>query len=242
MLGVAQVLLFALVALANPVREGAEAWDRGDAATAIAVWSEAASEGTPSGVLLFDLGVAHYRMGDHAGAVAYWRAARRLRPRDPRLVHNLARARNKLDGTPSPVSASVGWVEFLTAGEMGVLGLLLLALASAGLWWRRFKPSNSQVPWVVLGLAGLAVSWTAIDASRAVVHRPVVVVVDVPAVARDVARADGDERFVLLPGSEVRVERALGDFLLVATGDGDRGWVPRGAVLHVGPAPAFDVG
>jgi hypothetical protein len=242
MLAVAPVLLFSLVALANPVEEGARAWDQGDAATAIEVWSEAASQGTPSGVVLFDLGVAHYRMGDHARAAAYWRAARRLRPRDPRLVHNLARARNKLDGTPSPVPAPVGWMEFITAGEMGILGLLLLALASAGLWWRRFRPSISRAPWLVLGLAGLAISGTALDVMRTVVHNPVVVVVDAPAVARDVARAEGEERFELLPGSEVRVQRTLGDFLLVETGDGERGWVPRGAVLHVGPAPAFDVG
>lgn len=242
MIGVAQLLLFALVAMANPVRDGAEAWDRGDAASAIATWTEAASRGTPSGVLLFDLGVAHYRMGDPARAVAYWRAARRLRPRDPRLVHNLARARNKLDGVPTPSPAPVGWMEFVTTGEMGALGVLLLLFASGGLWWRRHRPSSSHVPWIVVGLAGLAVSWSAVDAARDVVHHPVVVVVDTPAVARDAARADGDERFVLPPGAEVRVERALGDFLLVTTGDGDRGWVPRGSVLQVGPAPAFDVG
>lgn len=218
------------------VTEGAQAWEQGDAATAIATWEEAHRDGVPSGVVLYDLGVAFYRMGDAPRAVAHFQAARRLRPRDPYLVHNLARARNGVDGAPPPVGLSAGWAEFLTVGEVSLAALLLLAIASGGLVHRRLRdPEGLRFPWLVVGAVGLGVALSAGWAVRDAVRHPVVVVVDAPAVARDGARADAIERFVLPPGSEVRVEGVRPNWILVETGDGDRGWIPRGAAFYVGP-------
>lgn len=229
-------LLLALVAWAGPVADGAKAWESGKGPDAMSTWRAALHDGVPSGVLLYDLGVAEYRVGDPARAVAYLRAARRLRPRDPQLVHDLARARNRIEGAPDPVDTPVGWMELATPGELGTVALLLLLVSASGLWWRRLRaPDTLRLPWLVTGVAGLGLAITVAQATWDVVEHPVVVVVDAPAVGRDTARPDGAERFTLPPGSEVRVQRVLGPYELVETGRGDRGWIPRAATLYVGP-------
>ena len=237
------LLLLSWVAFANPVSDGAKAWEATRGPDALSTWRAAAADGVPSGVLLYDLGVAEYRVGDPARAVAYLQAARRLRPRDPQLVHNLARARNRISGAPDPVGAPAGWMEFATPGELGTIALLLLLGAAGGLWWRRLRaPDTLRLPWLVTGAAGLGLAATVGHATWDLVRRPVVVVVDAPATARDSARADAAERFTLPPGSEVRVERVLGPYELVVTGRGDRGWIPRAATLYVGPPSVVSAG
>ncbi len=231
-------LMLALVlgAAAGPVEDGAALWEAGQGADAVAVWEVAAREGVPSGVLLYNLGVAHYRLGDAPRAAAYLQAARRLRPRDPKLVHNLARARNRIEGAPPPVHAPHGWMELVTVGEMSALALFLSLIAAGGMWWRRLAARDLlRLPWLLTMAAAIAVGLAGATGAWSVANRPVVVVVDAPAVARDAARADASERFVLPPGSEVRVERALGDYLLVRTGRGDRGWIARRRALYIGP-------
>jgi hypothetical protein len=228
-------LLSFVLAVAGPVEEGAAAWEAGDAATAISTWTQAAEHGTASGTLLFDLGVAHYRMGDPARSVAYFRAARRLRPRDAELVHNLARARNKIEGAPDPAPMPVGWMEFLTVGEVGVLGLLVLAAGLGGLAVRRRRRELSPWPWLSVAAVGLVLSLAALEGARHVAAHPALVVLDGTAVARDAAQADARERFELPPGSEVRVERARGAWVLVSRSDGERGWIPRVGTLMLTP-------
>jgi hypothetical protein len=168
--------------------------------------------------------------------VAHFQAARRLRPRDPFLVHNLARARNKIEGEPDPVHPRQGWLEFVTTGEISVVAFVLVAIGAAGLVQRRRRKSDGlRLPWLVVGGAGLALALTAGAAVRDAMRHPTVVIVDAPAVARDAARADGVERFALPPGSEVRVEAVRGNWVLVETGRADRGWIPRTAAFYVGP-------
>lgn len=224
------------LALAGPLEDGAEAYDQGDWPAAIEAWERIPS---PNGKVLYNLGNAHYRSADPARAVAYYRSAARFRPRDGDLAHSLAIARQRLDNPPPPVDPPRLWQSFLTSGELGVLGLLLLGAGSGtGVWQRR-----RQEPWWGAAIAwgiGVVVVVTAVLGMAASDLQPVVVVVDSEAVVRESARPDARQAFVLPPGSEVRIERSLAGFYRIETGDGRLGWVPTGAVFAtaLGPAPS----
>ena len=227
------IALLLALALGGPLDDGAAAMDRGDWSGAVAAYSEVER---PSWVVQYNLGAAHYRAGDPARAIAYYRGASRDRPRNGDIAHSLAIARDAVGDPPDPVDPPRAWQAFLSSWELGLFGVLLLGAGSAlavaqrrsrALWW-------SLLP-TLLGVVLLITAVLGVWAERA---HAVAVVVDAPAVVREAARPDAAQRFVLPPGTEVRTERTLGGFHLVSTGDGRRGWVPTGAVFAVGiPAP-----
>jgi hypothetical protein len=218
-------LMWATRAAAGPVADGAAAFDDGRLDEAIAAWEAPGAEGWAlSGVAHYDIGIAWYRKGDLPRAVARFRGAAQLRPRDPYVHHNLALARAGLSSVPDPVGGD-GWRRVVTPGELGVLGILLAGLGSLGMLLRRTRLAAGAVWATGLGAGAIA----AVGAWDVALH-PVAVVVDAEAVLRDAASVDGGERFRLPPGAEVRVERALDDFLLVEDVRERRGWIARNAV------------
>jgi hypothetical protein len=217
--------LLAPIAAAGPVADGAAAFDEGRLDEAIAAWEAPADQGWAlSGVAHYDIGIAWYRKGDMPRAVARFRGAARLRPRDPYVHHNLALARAGLVSAPEPVGGDA-WRRVVTPGELGLLGILLAGLGSLGMVLRRTRAASAAVWATGIGVGGIAVA----GAWEAALH-PVAVVVDAEAVLRDAASVEGGERFRLPPGAEVRVERSLDEFLLVEDARERRGWVARNAV------------
>lgn len=226
------MILLLASALANPLQEGAEKWQYGDLAAAIEAWEPAAEAGWGSGRLKFDLGNAYYRRGDLPRAIAWWRAAGFLRPRTSGVNHNLAIARSELTGVPSPAPAPSLWMQIVTPGELGLVGLFLSTLGSGMVFARRRRPEASRVPSIVVWLLGtwmvLAAAWGWwVQAAR-----PIAVVVDDDAIVRDVPDLEAVTRFTLAPGAEITVLREAGSFLLIETGDEKRGWVTDGAVFR----------
>lgn len=218
---------FAALAAAS-VGEGALAFERGDLDAAIAAWESAREGGAQaSGVVEYDLGVAWYRKGDLPRAIARFRAAARLRPRDGNVQHDLALARAGLGPVPPPVGAEAVWTRILTPGELGVAGVLATAMGSLLLLVARRRAGLAGASLLAGGLAAGALGVWGLWAMRA---HPVAVVVDGEAVLRDAASVDGAERLRLPPGSEVRVMRAYDAFFLVEDGKGRRGWAPSNAL------------
>ena len=225
-------LLTMWVCLAGPVSEGAEVMDEGRLDDAIALWEPVADGG--SGVLLYNLGLAWHLKGDAGRALAYWRTAGELRPRDGNIHHNLAVARSELEGAvPPPVPPAMGWMGILSVTELGLVGLLLTGLGSGGaLLWRRRRSASMGAMVLVLFAGGLSAGGLATAGWRA--RNPVVVVVADSAVARDAADVRAGVRFSFPLGSELSELQASGAFVLVEDGEGRRGWVPRTAVFHAG--------
>lgn len=227
------MILLVLSALGGVIDEGAARMADGDPGAAIALWEPAAQDGWGSGTLKFNLGNAYYRRGDLPRAIAYWRAAGVLRPRTSGVNHNLAIARSELTGVPTPIGTPSLWMQIVTPGELGLLGLLMASVGSSLVLLRRRRPENSRLPGLVVwGLGALLVlvsswGWWVQSVS------PVAVVVDEDAPVRDAPDLEASDRFVLVPGSEVRVVDSLGPFRLVETGEGKRGWMTDGALLQV---------
>ena len=219
-------------AAAGPLDDGAADWADGDIEAALADWQPSADGGWGSGQIKFDVGNAFYRRGDLPRAIAYWRAAGVYRPRTSGVAHNLALARSELTGVPTPVGAPAIWMRIVTPGELGLLGLALAAFGS-GLLVTRRRRKASRWPGILSSLGGTAVTLVAVWGWWAQADAPLAVVVDTPAVARSTPDAGAESRMTLESGAEVAVVQAMRGFLLVETGEAERGWIPEGSVLRV---------
>lgn len=192
-------------------------WD--DATTALV----APPPAVRSAVNLRDDGVLHELRGDHSGALASWRAAHVLRPRDPDVIHDLTLVRGKLEkGVPDPVAAPRAWMEVISPIELGLLALGAWILTST-LAWRAHRGVSDVRAAVAAALVATLIAVPAIDGcwrmqstSVAVVRREVSV--------REVPDLHAAEHHTLPEGAEVRVLSTSGDFLLVEDGRGRRGW------------------
>lgn len=208
------------LALAGPVEDGAAQYEAGAFVEAEATWEEALGE-RPSTTLLYDLGLARYQQGDRAGAVAAWRRARALAPRDGDLTHNLAQARGELSGLPRPAPSPALWMELVTPPELGLLALLLLGAGGLGSWGRlRGHRRSWQVLWGVGGLlAALALHGAWLQ------HEHPVVTLVADAVVRDGPRIEASEVDQWPAGAELSLLDRQGHFARVQTGEDQTGWV-----------------
>ncbi len=199
-----------------------------DAASA-AKWDDANAALVPpspavrSAVNLRDDGVLHELRGDHSGAIASWRAAHLLRPRDPDLIHDLTLVRGKLEkGVPDPVAPPRAWMEVLSPIEVGLAALGAWIVASVLAWRAHRGTTDARVAvaaaLIATGIAAPAVDglWLLQSTTVGVVRREVSV--------REVPDLHAAEHHTLPEGAEVRVLSTSGDFLLIEDGRGRRGW------------------
>jgi hypothetical protein len=228
------LLVWIAVAWGSPIEDGLRAWDDGDLAGAIEAWQAPLEEGRGSAAIHTNLGVAWYRHGDAARALAHWKMARLLAPRASDPAHNLAVVRSEIEGVPLPPPAWPASLQMATVGEWGGLGALLLFLASVGAWVAKLK-RFAWWPWLAVAGFGALVGAVAVHAAWEVQHRPLAVVVGRDLVLRVDPEPSAPAVRTLPPGAELRVERTFGDFVLVSTGDGGQGWTSRASIAVIGP-------
>lgn len=230
-------LMWAGLAGASPLEEGAGLLQQGDPDGAVALWAEV-PESERSGKLDYDLSIAKYMQGDLARSIGHLRAALRYRPRDADAHHNLAFVRSKLDPVPPPVGDTRAWMSVVTPNELGIAGLSL-ALGALLVGWRRRRAGEPLRAlgelWAVWAL-GLALSAVAIEGQRAEERHPVGVVVDAETAPRDTPHVEGDRLFMLGVGTEVRIVSKRGHWCLVEDGRNRRGWVSKRTLMSAGLA------
>lgn len=226
------VALLLGVALAGPFEDGLVAWEAGQMDEAIAAWEQPLADSRGSTELHLNLGVAWYRKGELPRAIAHWRMARILSPRNSDAVHDLAVARAELEGAPRAVNPTPAWLQLATVGEYGVLGTLLLLVASGGAWVARLRRWTPW-PWIGIAAVGVVLGLGSVEGARRLRATPGAVVLDPGIALRTEPDAAAPTRRKLPPGTELVVQRRTGNYLLVATGDEQRGWVPEAAVAVV---------
>lgn len=228
-------MIFWLVACSSAsVEEGTAYYAQGEFDRAVEAFEQAGGD-APSQVVLFDLGDAYWRKGDLARALASWRAAHDLAPRDADTSHNLALARGAISGLPDPVPPAFTWMEFATPTELGGLGGLALVGSAIGALRRRRRlaagddPAEAPLlwasPWVACWAAGAALGAIALVGAQASAGRPIAVVVEPEAALRVEPLAESSSAGTLPAGAEVVVTAQAGAFALVQTSDGKSGWV-----------------
>ncbi len=186
-----------------------------------------------SPVLYFNLGNAHFKAGHIGQAIAAYRQAEKLTPRDPDLRANLRFAQNRVTG---PTWKTPAWQR--------ALGMLSLRewtwLAAAALWftfgllaWRQIKPTAAATlrPWTwasagvtMVAAALLAISWSQTQSDR------IAIVTTSEATVRNSPLDEAPSAFTANDGAELRVLDHKHDWVQV-TDDANRyGWVKRSSV------------
>ena len=173
--------------------------------------------------------------GHPGSAILGFERARLLAPRSPAISTGLERARTTAALPPVTVTGWQRLERHLSPNEWTWIGLIGLASAAVGL---------VALAWGVIGRAGLAALLAAglvlssvgfvaaVDQSPSP-GRAIVVTPDL--VARIAPFAEADPAFSAPEGSAVTIERAHGDYLLVAGPEG-QGWIPSRGVKTILPA------
>jgi hypothetical protein len=243
------LLAFALTAAASDPQVAYEAATdaarNGDNSAAIELFVDSVDAGGRDPAVYHGLGNALYREG-HAGlAVAAWRRAADLAPRDGDIAANLDRARregqDRLAVAEGPVDA-LFWQRWLAPRDSALAGGFLAFIGLAGLLLRRIRrrrnPDAASWGWetpTALGVSALLVAST--FAATQVSPGAVVVVPEVS--ARSALGPDGVELFVLHEGAEVIQEEVAGDHTLIALPDERKGWVSSASLVTTDAAAPF---
>ena len=232
-----------LVLALNPLSSPAAAYNQGnrlyaakDYPGAARAYQEALQAG-PNAFVHFNLGNALFKSGRIGQAIAHYRRARYLAPRDADVAANLEFARAyRVDKTltvPSPLARVMDEAfHRLSRREAALAGALLFALGGAflSLWIvRRWR--MAMVLACVCGAGALYAAIVERTWAAEIGERPAVVVVsEVNALS---GPSEESKQILLLhDGSEVRIRDVRGDYLLVQL-PGGGGWVPKNAVEPV---------
>jgi tetratricopeptide (TPR) repeat protein len=212
---------------------------------AITAYETLAASNAPDAALLFNLGNAQFKAGHTGLAIAAYRRAQELAPRDPSLRFNLQFARKSVTGTETaPGRFWQRALASLTLNEWTVLAALALALWCGLLAWREWRPAIRPALRGYTAAAGvlcgvLAGCTAAAFQQQFGVERAVIVVPE--AIVRVGPLDEAKELAKFRDGTEVelldRKEIAAGSgrqlWRFVQSGTGQTGWVKDEALAPV---------
>jgi tetratricopeptide (TPR) repeat protein len=215
-----------------------EAYAKGQYEQAVEGYRMVLDAGYASGALYHNLGNAYARLDRVGPAVRAYEKARRLRPDDPRLRHNLEHVRRRaglpLRGLPPRGLAVVveGWSPLLLfGGGVLVLGIGGLAVVFRDEWLRHLGGSAS-VGW---GLGGVGLLLIVVALGTSFVQdrerRAVVLKENVPLRTAPEEAAPPDT--TLPAGGMLEVQARSPEWARVRLPDRTDGWVPVRAIGDV---------
>jgi tetratricopeptide (TPR) repeat protein len=212
-------------------------YEEGKFTDAASAYEKLARSGETSAALYFNLGNAFFKSGQTGRAVAAYRTAEQITPRDPDLRANLQFARNQTTGPTLPPGRWQRWLGRLTLNEWtllaaGAVWLWLLLLAA--LQWRpALKPALRMYVFSLAILAGLSCACVAATLRETRFTRTAIVVTrDV--VVRYGPLAESPTAFTVHDGAELRVLDQKDEWLQVTAGPRRIGWLRRDQTLVTG--------
>jgi len=223
--------------ISAPFDSANKLYEQGKFREAIAAYDKLIDSGPVSPALYFNLGNAFFKAGEPGHAIASYRQAERLSPRDPDVRANLQFVRNQIQG---PTLLPNSWqrrLATLTLNEWTLLAAVVLWLWLLTLAAIQFRPAlKGSLRHVALigGIATLLLcgclgaTWSVDSIKTAIVTVPDASVHNGPL-------DESPNAFIAHDGAELRVLDAKDDWLEVTAGDRHVGWVKRDQV-KVSPA------
>lgn len=226
----------------NLFQKGNQLYAQAKFQEAVAVYQKAVESGHVSSALYFNLGNAWLKCGQTGHAIACYRWALELAPRDTDIRVNLQFARNR--GNPSKAAHDAWWqraVRWLTLNEWGLL--------TSVLWWTTltlwamqwlFPRQRSTLlrcikvvmPVLVLFMAGLGLR--ILDHHR----KPIAIIVAKEATVRYGPLEEAKLYYQLADGAEVTALDQQDNWLQIVDASNRQGWIKRDQAVLVIPGQA----
>jgi len=209
-------------------------YEQGKFAEAAPAYQKLIQSGQISAALYFNLGNAFFKSGQIGRAIAAYRQAERLTPRDPDIRANLQFARNQTQGPTLAPSRWQLWLGKLTANEWAAFAaaaIWLCFLLLAAMQWRPVLRDALRGYSLVFAIAaaGLSLCLGAVLYENLFERTAIVLAPEVP--ARNGPLEESHTAFTLHDGAELRVLDQKDNWLQVTTDPRRIGWVRRDQVL-----------
>jgi hypothetical protein len=207
------------------------AYEEADYSRAIESYRDVVTAGIQDGRLYFNLGNAYLRNGELGRAIASYRRARVLRPRDQDLRANQSFARGSIKDAIEPpepsavVSTLLFWYYALSPNELALLVLLVNLLFWSSALVRVFRPDSEVLRWTSIVLLILLIFTAGPLFARRWLSPSVAVVLPQEIDAFTGPSLDSVVRFKLHAGTEVRVRDDREGWVRIALPDHQQGWV-----------------
>lgn len=236
------ILFSAPIMLFGASMENAAAlYTSGDYDGCVKEYNEILDSGMESATLYYNLGNAHYRLGQNAQAILNYERALKLDPANADIKHNLEFAKertiDKIDA-PETIFLERWWNNILnlaTADTWAYCSVSLFAIFIAALLCYIF----SRTLW--LRKSGFAIAVISLfftiftfvfayqqnavkeNSSYAIIFAPTVTIKSTPDVS-------GTDLFILHEGTKVQIIEAAGTWVEIITEDGSKGWLDAKAI------------
>lgn len=186
--------------------------------------------GAPTPSLLFNAGNAEFKAGHLGRAIADYRRAEMLAPRDAELHANLAFVRNQVPGAAQRENRWSNWAGTFTLNEGAILTAVFFWAMFALLAVRQIRPAlapklrgATRLAMVLTIFSGAVLALSAANHFNA----SVAVVTDAEAIARSGPFDEAQTVFTARDGAELRVQASHDDWVQVVNGAGKIGWLSR---------------
>lgn len=210
-----------------------QALAKGNYANAIAGYEKLSHQGTTA-ALEHNWGLACYQQGQLGQAIAHFRKAERLAPRDTDIQANLRLARSKVGKSTHEED---GGVPSLTLNEWAVVTMAVLGIAYVCWMTSALSPRFGSIlkgyAWGASVLA-LVVCGFSIHATFGRFQEADLVVVRPDAALRQSPFADAKSMLNLSDGMELHIQEVRSDWYLVSDPHSDRsGWLKQDLVERI---------
>jgi tetratricopeptide (TPR) repeat protein len=211
-------------------------YEQGKFSEAASSYEKMIQSGWVSPALYFNLGNALFKSSRMGRAIAAYRQAEQLAPRDPDVRANLQFARNQIQGPTQPPNRWQRWLGQLTVNEWTVLAASALWLCLLSLMLAQIRPALKPSLRSLAAGSGCAV--VALGACLATVlfasSREIAIVTAHEAAVRSGPLDESPSVFTAHDGAELAILDTKNDWLQVNVGQRP-GWLKREQVL---PFPA----
>lgn len=209
-------------------------YEQGKFSEAAASYENLLRSGQASAALYFNLGNAFFKGGQMGRAIAAYRHAEKLSPRDPDLRANLQFARNQIQGPTLASSWWQRWLAKLSLNEWTWLAAASIWLLFLALTLRQWRPGWKQdLRTYTLLLAAVALMLCAGFGGAFYLDRcsPEAIVIAREAAVRQGPLDEAPTAFTARDGSELKVLDRKDEWLQVTADSRRIGWVHRDQVL-----------
>lgn len=229
-------ILLSLVCLGNAVAADVtenfslanKLYAQGKFADAAALYEKIIASGSTSANLFCNYGNAEFKAGNLGKAVAAFRHAELLAPRDAEIRANLNFVREHIQGSTAHESIWERWLGNLSLNEWTMLAAIAFWVALAFLILKQIRPalaSKLRTPFVVAGFLTILLAAVVVIQAENHFSEQTAVVTSSEANALTGPFDDAQHSFLVRDGAELHVLARHDDWIQVADSSGKIGWL-----------------